>query len=55
MLNARYPERLVIKLKQGTKSILEKEAKNRGFSSISTMVRAALKYSLENSDFVNKK
>lgn len=51
VLNEMYPERMVIKVKQGTKELLKQEVRNRGFSSISTMVRAALRHSLKDPNF----
>ena len=48
-----YPERIEVCFKRGAKSQLKEWCEQRGFSSVSTMIRSAIKYAIKHPEFVN--
>ena len=48
-----YPEEVKVCFKRGAKSQLKEWCKQRGFSSVSTMIRSAIKYAIKHPEFIN--
>ena len=46
-----YPERIEVCFKQGAKAMLKEQCKQRGFSSVSTMIRSAIKFAIQHPEF----
>lgn len=52
-LQEMYPEDIKLRLRRGAKDYLKQESRSRGFSSVSTMIRSAIKYAIKHPEFVN--
>lgn len=48
-----YPEEVKVCFKRGAKEYLKQESRSRGFSSVSTMIRSAIKFAIQHPEFRN--